>query len=164
MRKIIESDPVIMRNKLFIVKPWESSVGNTYCSIKKVLVWIKLFNIPMYAWSLLGISWLASRVIKFLCRDESTERLDRLEYAKCMVEVSPDQKLPDEFPMQMVNRSVHHARNNYLWKPLICNHYHVFGHDLLGCELHCKGKVSDIVVEEKLVAESENITKDEVDD
>lgn len=87
-RKIIQADPIVMRKKLFVVKPWDPMSGNNISTIKSISVWLKLSNIPLYCWTHLGINWLATRLGKFLCMDESTERLDRIGYTKCMVEVT----------------------------------------------------------------------------
>lgn len=108
----------------------------------------------MYAWSMLDISWLASRVGNFLCMDESIEKLDRLEYAKCVVDVSPDHALPEEFAAQMVDGTVHYVRVSYLWKPLICSECNVFGHEKIGCDIRGKEKVCDKKRDNNLVAAS----------
>lgn len=70
--------------------------------------------------------------------DESSESLEKLEYAKCMVDVSPYHALPDEFPVQMVDGSMHYVHVNYLWKPPISSFCNVFGHGRNGCVRHGK--------------------------
>lgn len=93
--------------------------------------------------------------------DEATERLDRLEYAKCMVEVSPDQALPNEFPVQMVDDSVQFVRVNYQWKPPICCQCKVFVHDQNNCFRHSMVKECDKVGDAKLF--DENVINSKVD-
>jgi hypothetical protein len=142
-RKIIESDPIIMRNKLFIVKQWDQTVGNSCSSIRSVPVWVKLHNLPLYAWSHLGINWLASRLGSFMCMDAQTEKLERIGYAKCMVEVTPNDELLNEFPVRLMDGSEQLVTVEYLWRPEICTSCKVFGHNTVDClkvEMIKKGK------------------------
>jgi hypothetical protein len=137
--RISEADPVVMRNKLFIVKPWDENVGNSCSSIKSVPVWIKLSNIPLFAWSSLGINWLAARIGKLLCMDASTEKFERITFAKCLVEVTPFHVLPESFTVQLLDGSEQEVLVEYLWKPEICTFCKEFGH----LDRTCKKSVVD---------------------
>lgn len=119
-KKIIESDQIIMRNKLFIINPWDPSIGNGCSTIKSVPVWLKFANIPLYSWSHLGINWLASRLGRLLCMDESTDKMERIGYDKCMVEVVLDTELLNEFPAKLLDGTDQMVQVSYLWKPKIC--------------------------------------------
>jgi hypothetical protein len=154
--RISEADPVVMRNKLFIVKPWDANIGNNCSSIKTVPVWIKLSNIPLFAWSTLGINWLASRVGKLLCLDISTEKFERISFAKCLVEVNPNQELPDSFTVQLQNGSVQVVNVTYLWKPQICTVCKEFGHQMSNCKHVENGKN----VEKEMMAEKQKKEND----
>lgn len=98
--RVVEVDPIILRSKLFIIKPWDASVVNSCGTARSVPVWIKLSNIPLYAWSHYGINRLASRIGRFLCMDESIEKLERITCVKCLIEVTPDR-----FPMKFLDGS-----------------------------------------------------------
>jgi hypothetical protein len=154
-QRISEADPIIMRNKLFIIKPWDVTVGNSCRTIRSVPVWIKLFNIPLYAWSHYGINWLASRVGKFLCMDQSTERMERITFAKCLVEVSPDKELVDNFLVKLMDGTDHKVAVKYLWKPEVCVNCKEFGHAGSNC--------SHAVSEAKVTADEVIDTHDDRD-
>lgn len=73
-----------------------------YGAVTSVPVWVQFHNIPMFAWSPLGINWLANRLGRLLCLDEMTERKERLEYAKFLIDVKPDTIFVDDFMVQLV--------------------------------------------------------------
>lgn len=131
--RILSADPIIIRNKVFIIQEWNPNIGSVCEKIPTVPVWIQLSSIPLLVWSHLGINWLASRVGKFLCMDENTERLERLSYAKCMVEVQPNQELVDSFPIKLLDGKEHVIKVSYLWKPDICVKCNSFGHKTAQC-------------------------------
>lgn len=126
--KILRSDPIFIRNKIFIIQQWSPELGKVRGKIKVVPVWLQLSNIPIYAWSHLGINWLANRIGKLICLDASTEKLDRINYARCLVEVTPENELVEKFPVMLLDGSEQFVHVNYLWKPEICVHCKVFGH------------------------------------
>lgn len=133
-RRIIEADPIFLRNNIFIIKAWDPFIGHGCSTIKSVPVWLKLTNIPLYAWSHLGINWLASRIGRLLCLDTSTDKLQRIGYAKCLVDVTPNQELVDEFPVKLIDGSTQMIQVSYLWKPEICSSCKVFGHMINECK------------------------------
>lgn len=54
--KILQSDPIIMSNKLFIIKSLDPNIGNFCCSISPELVWVKFYSIPIFSWSPIGVN------------------------------------------------------------------------------------------------------------
>lgn len=74
-------------------------MGSTSKGIKQVPIWITLHDLPMVARSKLGICWIASLVGKFLYMDQSIESLERLGFAKCMVEMNSNSEMPDNLSM-----------------------------------------------------------------
>jgi hypothetical protein len=94
-----------MRNKLFIIKQQDPEINNVCGSIKAVPIWVHLTNIPIFAWSPLGINWLANRLGKLVCMDEMTEKQDRLKFAKCLMEISSKHDLIKSFAVQIYDGS-----------------------------------------------------------
>lgn len=133
-RMIIQADPIIMRNKLFIVKQWDPTVSNICGSVTSVPIWIHIYNIPLAAWSPLGINWLAGRIGCVKCLDESTERMERLTYAKALVEVTPIIDLVDSFQVLCKDGTKQTVFVDYQWRPQACKTCKVFGHDISSCK------------------------------
>lgn len=52
--------------------------------------------------------------------DQSTDRLERITYAKCLVEVKPDRQLVDNFLVKLIDGSDQLIAASYLWKPEVC--------------------------------------------
>lgn len=125
-------------------------------TIRSVPVWIKLYNIPLYAWSHYGINWLASRVGKFLCMNQSTERLEKINYAKCLVEVKPDNLLVNNFLVKLMDGSDQIVTVEYLWKPEVCVFCREFGHSDINCLF--ASKVSEVFKHDEIVASSVNVS------
>jgi hypothetical protein len=88
--KILKADPTFIRGQMFIITTWKPSFGTVQSQVKYVPIWIHLYNIPHIAWTLLGINWIACHLGKLICFNEATEKQERLEYAKCLIEISPD--------------------------------------------------------------------------
>jgi len=146
----MQGDPILMQNKLFILKPWNPEVGNVCGSIRVVPVWVQFHNIPIFAWSHLGINWLACRLGRLVCMDDSTEKLERLRYAKCLIEVTPDNELVDSFEVRLVDGGTQRIEVRYLWKPDVCTTCKVFGHPTEQCAPASKVKSSeDVQIAEK---------------
>lgn len=125
---ILQCDPIILNKKLFILKPYDPSISNVAGSVTAVPVWVNMYNLPIFAWSPLGINWLCSHLGKMLCMDQMTEKQERLSYAKCLVEVKPSKELPEEFMVKLVEGGQQKIHVQYMWKPDICVLCNAFGH------------------------------------
>lgn len=68
-----------------------------------------------------------------MCMDAQTEKLERIGYAKCMVEVTPLDELLNEFPVRLMDGSEQVVTVEYLWRPDICTSCKVFGHNTDDC-------------------------------
>jgi hypothetical protein len=156
-RSILQSDPIIMNNKLFIIKPYDAAVSNVTGSVTSVPVWVHLYNLPLFAWSPLGINWLSSHLGKLLCMDEMTEKQERLSYAKCLIEVRPEKELVEEFLVKLVEGGYQKIYVEYLWKPDVCVLCKNFGHKTEKCDIKDNCDAKDVkeqktngVVEDKV--------------
>jgi hypothetical protein len=141
--KILQCDPVIIKNKLFIIKPYDATVSNISGSVPSVPVWVHFYNLPLYAWSPLGINWLSSHLGKLLCMDEMTEKQSRMSYAKCLIEVKPDRELPHEFLVKLVEGGVQKIYVQYQWRPDVCIKCKKFGHATNNCDAVVTGNSSN---------------------
>lgn len=129
---------------------------------QSIPIWVFLTKIPSVSWTLVGINWIASSIGKVLCFDESTERLERFEYAKVLVEVLCTKLLPDQICIQLAEGKVVHVKVEYAWRPDICDICKVFGHARSSCDKDMTVKNNE---KEKSVVQSKeaNILKTSTD-
>ncbi|GJY63014.1 RNA-directed DNA polymerase, eukaryota, reverse transcriptase zinc-binding domain protein [Tanacetum coccineum] len=98
--------------------------------------------VPLEAWSVDGISALASSLGNPLIMDTMTANMchngvGRLNFARVLVEMEADKEFKKSIEVQYRD-SVNNIKGtkkvnvSYDWKPLVCSHCQVFGHNLQG--------------------------------
>ncbi|GJY46247.1 ATPase, F1/V1/A1 complex, alpha/beta subunit, partial [Tanacetum coccineum] len=107
---------------------------------RKLHVWVKIINIHMEAWSVKGISALASSLGKPIIMDEMTTRMclkgeGRIGFARVMVELSAEKEIKDKIGIIYKGKDVVKGIKKvvdvkYAWKPTTCTHCNVFGNNL----------------------------------
>jgi hypothetical protein len=141
---ILQSDPIFIKGKMFIINLWNPTIGCVKASIRKVPIWVHFYKIPTIAWTLMGINWLACHIGRLICFDENTEKLKRFKYAKALIEIEPNQKLPDFIEIDGLGESGYKVRIEYDWKPSICDFCKVFGHTIDNCMESAMGNSFEI--------------------
>lgn len=93
--------------------------------VKKMVVWIKLYEIPLERWTSKGLSYIPNIIGKPLYLDSITEVGTRLEYAQICVEVIVDSKCLDSFILVlqngenlMINVEYSFNMDENLWHPI----------------------------------------------
>nr|GEX16431.1 hypothetical protein [Tanacetum cinerariifolium] len=148
-------DDIIMNNNglICMFKP----------EVTKVLLWVKIYNVPLEAWNVEGISKISSRVGNPIIMDRITTTMcersyGRASFARVLVEVNFTKGLVDT--MEVWYRSL--GKSMILdvecaWRPLVCEHCKIFGHTLKSCS------AKDLTEEEKSIKETmKPVTTDEV--
>ncbi|KAK3212619.1 hypothetical protein Dsin_017325 [Dipteronia sinensis] len=108
-------------------------------SYSKILVWVKLFNIPHEYWTEEGLNHIASTVGKPLYADSLTESMKRISYARICIEIDATCDLVDSFDLFIEDNSdTNHDESveifvEYQWKPKICSECKSFGHSIVTC-------------------------------
>ena len=102
-------------------------------------LWVRIFNIPLEAWNVDGISRIASRVGTPLIMDKFTADMcekgyGRASFARVLVEVDASNGLVDSVEVwyRSFNRSMK-LKVEYAWQPPLCSHCCVFGHNIEKC-------------------------------
>lgn len=60
MNTVIENGPWMVNNKPLLVQKWHPGLNMDKVEPEKIPLWVKLFKVPLEAWSVKGISALAS--------------------------------------------------------------------------------------------------------
>nr|GEV55930.1 zinc knuckle CX2CX4HX4C [Tanacetum cinerariifolium] len=74
LNSVIESGPWIVNNKPMVVQKWDPNVNLDRTEPKTLPLWVKLMNLPLKAWSNMGLSALASRIGLPLIMDAMTTK------------------------------------------------------------------------------------------
>ncbi|GKB95962.1 RNA-directed DNA polymerase, eukaryota, reverse transcriptase zinc-binding domain protein, partial [Tanacetum coccineum] len=129
MLDVANQSPWMVNSKPLMGYKWNPNVGMKKIEPKKVPVWIKPFEVPMEAWTTKGISAISSKVDA----DKGFKETIELQYR------DKQHKVEGTKTINVV----------YDWKPSICSHCVVFGHDHKSCKVRIRTK--------------EEITKDKAD-
>lgn len=132
-QKILQSDPIFIRGRMFIISQWQASLDNIHSVVKSVTIWEHFHNIPLLTWTLLGINWLACHLGCLVCFNEATEKLARFEYAKCLIEIEPNKELPEYLLIDEGDNTTT-INIEYDWTQLICTTSKCFGHSTTHCK------------------------------
>nr|GFB76484.1 hypothetical protein [Tanacetum cinerariifolium] len=105
-------------------------------------------NMPMEAWTNIGISAMASCLGKPKIMDGMTSYvcrsgLGRTEYARVLVEIEAKKGLKEEMELQyrdkdQVVKGTQKIKVEYDWQPPVCSHCNVFGHSYEKCSKRTK--------------------------
>ncbi|GJT75560.1 RNA-directed DNA polymerase, eukaryota, reverse transcriptase zinc-binding domain protein [Tanacetum coccineum] len=104
MDHVLESGPWMVNNKPLFIQRWNTNVIMDKKEPKTLPLWVKLYSVPIEAWTVNGISVIASSLGKPLIMDKTTTRMCNEGGLSKFVEVE------------------------YSWKPPVCSICKVFGH------------------------------------
>ncbi|GJY55986.1 zinc knuckle CX2CX4HX4C containing protein [Tanacetum coccineum] len=127
------------KGKLLFVQKWEAGLCMEKPEPTRVPIWVRIMHVPLEAWNSNGISRLASSIGYPIIMDKITASIcekacGRDSFARVLIEVDATKELPDsiEICYSKLGKSMK-LRVEYAWKPPLCTHCKVFGHDYRGC-------------------------------
>ncbi|GJU00634.1 zinc knuckle CX2CX4HX4C containing protein [Tanacetum coccineum] len=143
MDEVVSNGPWLVKNKPMFVQKWRVGMVLDRAEPSKLSVWVKMLNVPMEAWSVKGISALASNIGKPIIMDDMTAKMHakgegRLSFARVLIEIEARKKLKEGIEV-VYKASVYHEKFTkiiqveYVWKPPCCEKCKVFGHDERSC-------------------------------
>lgn len=146
MLKVLESGPWLVNNKPLLVQKWDPSIIVDRSDPVSLPCWIKLYDVPVEAWTVKGISAIASSLGTPIMMDKSTARMcdegtGNIGYARVLVEIKAAQEFKEKIQLcykskeQMMNCSKF-VKVKYSWKPPRCSVCKVFGHFDCNCTLN----------------------------
>ncbi|GJZ96178.1 RNA-directed DNA polymerase, eukaryota, reverse transcriptase zinc-binding domain protein, partial [Tanacetum coccineum] len=120
-----------------------NDTGTKMSKHSKLPIWVRLSDVPLESWSVDGISALASSLGKPLIMDTTTAAMchngmGRLDYARVLVEMVADKEFKKVIEVQYRDgenkvKGTKRVNVSYDWKPNVCTHCKVFGHEFKGC-------------------------------
>ncbi|KAI3723869.1 hypothetical protein L2E82_35630 [Cichorium intybus] len=157
-----------------IIQKWRPGLTLYKDKPDKLPLWIKIHDIPYEAWSDEGLSHIASKVGKPLAMDSYTADMciyaaSKSVYARVLLEVPIRYSWVDKVLVRIpdpdtLEFSTHTLRIEYEWKPPLCTHCMVYGHETHSY-IHVISKANDNNVKNKTVLEQIPVTTNmEIDD
>ncbi|XP_070016952.1 uncharacterized protein LOC142164345 [Nicotiana tabacum] len=96
--------------------------------MRVVPIWVMFPGLPVQFWAEENLGRLESYTGKPLCTDKLTAHVDRVSYARVLIEVDITQPLPDVLPVIMAEGKIWEQNVEYEWKPTFCQNCNLFGH------------------------------------
>ncbi|GJX08835.1 reverse transcriptase domain-containing protein [Tanacetum coccineum] len=130
-------------NSPILLSKWSPTLSLKKEEVNKVPVWVKLYSVPVLAYSGDGLSLIATKIEKPVMLDAFTSSMcvdswGRISFARALIEVCAYSSLKKEVVMAIENeegdeytREV--IRVEYEWKPPHCVECKCFGHDPNSC-------------------------------
>ncbi|XP_071709287.1 uncharacterized protein [Rutidosis leptorrhynchoides] len=145
MNEVIEQGPWIVNGKPLYVGKWSPDLNIKKVEPSKLPVWVKLSNVPLEAWSSKGISAISSKLGKPIFIDNTIASMchkgtGRVGYARIMIEMEAKKGYPDHVDIYYkdkmnVTKGIKKVNVDYDWKPAMCSHCAVFGHNHDVCKV-----------------------------
>ncbi|GJY29500.1 zinc knuckle CX2CX4HX4C containing protein [Tanacetum coccineum] len=143
LNQVVNSGPWMVNKKPLVVHKWSVDLNLDNTKLDRIPLWVKLCNVPLEAWTVKGISALASRVGKPLVMDSVTankckQGIGIARYARVLIEVSTKKGLASdvEIVYKNVEGTVQYRKSvkvEYDWKPPMYSKCEVFGHTYSRC-------------------------------
>ncbi|GJZ80588.1 zinc knuckle CX2CX4HX4C containing protein [Tanacetum coccineum] len=152
LNQVVNNSPWMVNRKPLVVQKWSVELNLDKTKLDKIPLWVKLCNVPLEAWTVKGISALASRVGKPLVMDNMTasmckQGIGMVRYAKVLIEVSAKKELAKNIEIVYKNdkggvQCKTNVKVKYDWKPPVCRECEVFGHAYSSCYRNEPSKIA----------------------
>lgn len=137
--RILLGGPYTFHNKPFIVQTWDIDFYFDPNCITTIPQWVTFPGLPVGYWSCEALSKVASAIGKPKHTDQFTATMERISYARVLIETDVAQPLLDVIEM-ITPTGVSQQSVEYEWKPKNCGHCLKFGHTSEGCYAKEKDK------------------------
>ena len=122
-----------MVNRHLVLKHWQPNMQFSKDDLAKLLIWVKLQNVPLEYWITKGLSYIASAIGIPIHADLTILMFKRLNYATICIEIDASKMLITEFDLLCPNGMLIAILVEYGWLPSKCSGYNVIGHTLATC-------------------------------
>nr|GEX24019.1 hypothetical protein [Tanacetum cinerariifolium] len=143
VQAVLESGPWLIKLVPLILNVWTPNAVLKKEDIKSAPVWVKLYNVPVVAYSEVGLSLITTQIGRPIMLDSYTSSMcissrGRKEYARALIEVSTEDELLESMIIAIPHgdgKSHSFATIDiyYEWKPPRCSTYKIFDHKNGAC-------------------------------
>ncbi|GKD17105.1 zinc knuckle CX2CX4HX4C containing protein [Tanacetum coccineum] len=138
MEKVMESGPWRIQLVPIILKVWTPNMLLQKEYVSCVPLWVKMHNVPIVAYSKVGLDLISAKVGKLMRLDAHTNFIcnnswGRSDYARALVEVSADKPLVDSVVIDIPSEDgkghiTVTIRIEFEWQPPRCDTCKIFDH------------------------------------
>ncbi|GJZ50939.1 zinc knuckle CX2CX4HX4C containing protein [Tanacetum coccineum] len=128
----------MIRNNPVIIKKWSMNTSLCKEELTRILVWVKIHDVPIQVFSEDGLSIIASQIGKPIMLDSYTssmcmESWGRSSFVQCLIEINVEDVLKESLTMGVpliegTGFIIETATIEYEWKPPRCDLCKIFGH------------------------------------
>lgn len=126
--EVLYSGPHMMNNKLVIVKTWATNFDFNKEVMQTIPLWVKFPNLPLNWWEAQSLSRIASGIGVPLYADECTTQVDRISYARVLIEMDITKAPSKELKVEDPNGMQFTKAITYEWVPIYCLTCLTIGH------------------------------------
>ncbi|GJW31882.1 zinc knuckle CX2CX4HX4C containing protein [Tanacetum coccineum] len=138
MEKVMEGGPWRIQLVPFILKVWMPNTLLKKEKVSNVPLWVKMHNVPIVAYSKVGLHLISAKVGRLMRLDAHTNFIclnswGRSDYARALVEVSADKPLVDSVDIDIPREdgkgyTTVNVRIEFEWQPPRCGTCKIFDH------------------------------------
>ncbi|XP_019235098.1 PREDICTED: uncharacterized protein LOC109215480 [Nicotiana attenuata] len=114
---VMYSGPHMINNRPIVVKQWTANFDFDEEDLKTIPIWVKLPNLPLSCWSASALSKIGSGLGQPIYADACTSNIERISYARILVEVDVTKELPKSIKVKDPKGRVMVQEVWYDWKP-----------------------------------------------
>ncbi|GJW08389.1 zinc knuckle CX2CX4HX4C containing protein [Tanacetum coccineum] len=143
LNKVLHRGPWFSKSRPIILNIWSANSKMKKEDCTWILVWTKIHNVPVVAFSEVGLSLITTQLGRPLMLDAHISDMclnpwGSNTYARVLIELSVDRAIMDSIivAVPFLNGNGHSLENHdveYEWRPLRCSLCNVFGHDDAVC-------------------------------
>ncbi|KAH0733560.1 hypothetical protein KY289_004748 [Solanum tuberosum] len=128
MDEVFYAGPHMLNQKPIIVKKWTSKFYFNKEVMQTIPIWVKFPNLPLKCWGVQSLSRIASGLEIPIYADECTMPVDRISYARLLIEMGITRTLPTELKVEDPNGRSFTQVVQYEWVPIYCSSCLTIGH------------------------------------
>uniref|UniRef100_A0A0V0H2Y5 Putative ovule protein n=1 Tax=Solanum chacoense TaxID=4108 RepID=A0A0V0H2Y5_SOLCH len=118
--EVLLSGPYTIGNRPIILKMWSENFDFKAEVLQIVPLWVRLPNLPLNCWGMDSLSRFGSALGVPLYADECTTNIERISYARLLVEMDVTRKLPEKLKVLDLNGKLLEQAVEYDWVPEFC--------------------------------------------
>ncbi|XP_070035901.1 uncharacterized protein [Nicotiana tomentosiformis] len=119
--RAMSSTPNTINNKPIIMREWTTDFNFKEEMPSTLPLWVRFPNLPMNCWGVKSLSRIASSLGVPIYVDDCTTRIDRISYARVLIEIDITKELPDKTVVRDPNGRSFEQEVTYDWRPIHCN-------------------------------------------
>lgn len=126
--KVLVGGSWLFDGQPIILKRWRSDIKFDRDLFTSLLVWVRIPRFQVQFWSKAVLSEALSTIGKPIVMDDTTASQDRIEFARCCVEVTTAKTLPGSIKLLLPSGDRVEQTISYEWLPHRCVRSLSFGH------------------------------------